>query len=453
MSSIKVLELRPDRTLLNPKFDGYKLSLEPMAKLKVPLTAGRPDRCIPNDDQYSFMHAQLFSLHNHLCADPWEPYAAYFVDVNWTVQRIKYNENNGTFDSCRSVYSCGRSGDRHPGDYNYTLQFVSEKYSVLADGRGSLHLIDTGDRSGGGANSSVWKCISSTQPLGGGSGDDDDDANESDRIRFIIQDARFDILNEVRQINCILLHVARRVDEAIENNSSGFECHLDWIRLQADAKDVQKWTLSRVRTFTGSTMPAYCTLSTKCAALLVCSDSPFRALVNGNDVVDQDMVENGCDATDHRTYSWQQVDDEIVITFVLDRIEAETEAIKVVADAQRLHVTCHHHDLLNAQLYATVDSSLTTWQLENETLTMTLRKMEPSQMWPSLLHDELVAASDAAALPVRDPASLAANNFHSDMEECDFGNNDAQVDFFLGLYKFFVFYTLFDFVCVCVCTS
>uniref|UniRef100_A0A1B0GNI9 Protein-lysine N-methyltransferase n=1 Tax=Phlebotomus papatasi TaxID=29031 RepID=A0A1B0GNI9_PHLPP len=51
----KILELRPDRKLLKSNFDGYKLSLEPVAIIKEALQM-MPDRVHPSEAQYSFLH-------------------------------------------------------------------------------------------------------------------------------------------------------------------------------------------------------------------------------------------------------------------------------------------------------------------------------------------------------------------------------------------------------------
>jgi hypothetical protein len=66
----KLLDLRPDRNLLLEDFDGYKLSLEPTPLLKHELTI-KPDKVRTN--KYSFLHAQLFGLHNHLVRDNFSP--------------------------------------------------------------------------------------------------------------------------------------------------------------------------------------------------------------------------------------------------------------------------------------------------------------------------------------------------------------------------------------------
>ena len=83
--------LRPNRELLNPKFDGYKLSSEQLA---VESTA------LPNavnivglrDDVFSHLHVKAFAWTNHLVLDNWsqdtDKILLYIVDESHAVHQI-----------------------------------------------------------------------------------------------------------------------------------------------------------------------------------------------------------------------------------------------------------------------------------------------------------------------------------------------------------------------------
>lgn len=329
MDASKLLEMRPDRSLLDPNFEGYKLSLESMSKLRQPL-AQKPDRVVPSEDQYSFMHAHIFSMHNHLVPDPWESNAAYYVDANWVIQSIKYNTNSGTFERIRPVLNCPKSS-RQIGDYNYNLSIVSEKYGLLSDGRGTLNICDTGDR----VLNTEWKCIQALRPL------------NDDVTGFAIQDARFDIVGGHRQINCVLLHVERTDD--------GFKCVLDWIILEHQPDN--SWTQKSVKQLSGKSLPSYCALDVKGDGLIISSDVAFRR--ENTDISAEDA--NGVTNADS-TFRWTQTDDEVLIIFDIEK-SAEKQDFKIVSDSQRLHVIWKHAELFDAALHDKIDAGLTTWQL------------------------------------------------------------------------------------------
>ncbi|XP_026684083.1 nudC domain-containing protein 1-like [Diaphorina citri] len=90
-----VLDLKINSDLLNPNFNGYKLSLDPIGVHKIPLPAG-VDQTFPSEDQYSFLYHKLFSLHNHLHQNPYsadEYGKVYFVDEKWKVYENRINPN------------------------------------------------------------------------------------------------------------------------------------------------------------------------------------------------------------------------------------------------------------------------------------------------------------------------------------------------------------------------
>lgn len=144
----QLVDLRPNRDLLNAHFDGYKLTLQPLPKLRAALVRA-PGRRHTSDDQYSYLHAQLFSTHNHLVRDAYAAGAYYYVDAAGAVHCARYAADSGRLaEHVRQVYAAPAAGiERYAGDYNATLVFVGGKCAVLADGSGGLSVLETGDRS------------------------------------------------------------------------------------------------------------------------------------------------------------------------------------------------------------------------------------------------------------------------------------------------------------------
>ena len=65
------LPLTPDRNLLDPNFESYKLSLDSLAVFSTALSVDlRPQCRSPAPDQYSYHHAKLFGRANLLVLDP-----------------------------------------------------------------------------------------------------------------------------------------------------------------------------------------------------------------------------------------------------------------------------------------------------------------------------------------------------------------------------------------------
>ena len=86
----KMESLRPNRDLLDPKFEGYKLSLEPLTLSSTNLLSAVNDILL-REELFSFQHMRAFGNLNHLVVDSWldggKHEVVYFVNENYEVQR------------------------------------------------------------------------------------------------------------------------------------------------------------------------------------------------------------------------------------------------------------------------------------------------------------------------------------------------------------------------------
>ena len=82
----KLFDLRPDKSLLDPTFESYKLSLETLPIYQHELPVG-VEHLKPSDDQFSFQHYKSFGFHNHLIPDVWHPDYVYFISKDYKIFR------------------------------------------------------------------------------------------------------------------------------------------------------------------------------------------------------------------------------------------------------------------------------------------------------------------------------------------------------------------------------
>ena len=80
------IELRPNKELLNAKFEGYTLSLDPLPVYKHHLPVG-VQHLRPSDEQFSFQHVKTFGYHNHLYSDPWNSEFVFYMSKDLQVFR------------------------------------------------------------------------------------------------------------------------------------------------------------------------------------------------------------------------------------------------------------------------------------------------------------------------------------------------------------------------------
>lgn len=401
-NDVKLLELKPNQKLLDASFDGYKLSLEPISKLKSPLAIA-PHKVFPSEEQYSSLHAQLFGLQNHLVRDPWTTNTTFFADANRNIQCIKYNEQNGKLDPLTNVYKL-RQGDRSSNDYNISFVFVSEKYCLLTDGLGIIHVIDTGDR----FNKAEWKSVHSEIGLEGSR-------------RFYIEDARFEIANETKFIYCILLHV-----EYVENS---FETFLDLVQLKQELNG--SWVKTALKEIRLKNLPTYCSLEPRSSAIVLCTD---RVVNLGGNNETQTAEQNSDPIPDEKSipFTWTQLDDDISIKFTLSPVHQKCE-FKVVTKDQWINVTYQNESLLEGKLFGEIDSDLTTWSMENERtgvphIQVTLVKKDTSNSkWTSLLADQVISDKTDDEPEVQRYGLTSV--LQSEMEDCDMDINDMDNDY------------------------
>lgn len=347
MESSEIMDLRPSQLLLNPNFDGYKLSLEPIPILKTELPAA-PRRLFPSDDQYSFLHAKLFSLHNHLFQDPWLPYSSYFVDENFYIQNVRYSTESGKLNNVKVVHKIPKPNSK-AGDYNASLHFVSESVGVFADGCGNLSIFNTGDR----YRIDEWKTIF-TGTIS--------ESSES----FVIQDARWEIINNVQQIQCLLLSIQQKRDADDEK----FEVVIDWAVIKKNAES-NNWELSVVRQLSGNAIPDYCSLEPKCNGILLSADREFKFTFDAENAIVVLKKENVDAAEDagavdekKQKFVWNQTEEDVTIQFGTSR-EVSKHDFKVICDGTKLNVRHKTESLLEAVLFGPIDNDLTTWSLVN----------------------------------------------------------------------------------------
>lgn len=430
MEATKRIELRPKQQLIDPDFNGYKLSLKPIPKLEHNLKTS-PDQSSRTNEQYSLSHVQLFGMQNHLVSDPWESFSTYFVDYNWTIQNIKYNNETGELLPPKPVHELTK-WDRNYGDFNITFRFVSEKYCILSNGAGEIYILNTGDR----YKANQWQCVHSEYVF-----------TEEPERKFVISNARFEIVDGKSSIFAIAI--------SIEQMDSKFENCLDVIKITE--YETNKWKTENLCQLKGKSLPDYCELEPKCKSLLICSDHKFEftAITSNNDNMECDM--NGSDNENKKNllaaYAWCQTDEDITINVAIAK-NAEKDDFKITCDGLRITVLYKNEPIMDNTLFSRVDSGLTTWQLvrfiyiisksitnftmllqENESLQLNLLKTNLVTQWQTLFtgdEQDNNVQSVADIQPQRDSSAMAAVGFKPDLEDCDYEAGGTENEFVIG---------------------
>ncbi|KAH8421380.1 hypothetical protein KR009_003666 [Drosophila setifemur] len=427
-----VVELRVDRSLLCPSFDGYKLSFDPVPVLRQdcdPL--GDPLKLEPHHSQYSLLHVELFARHNLLCADPWMRHTSYYMNRRHELVQCVYDAQVGRpRGQQRVVLSLdmrdhGDGYEHWPGDYNYSLCFLSERFLLICDGMTTLHLVDTGDRSR--SSTDLWQRVTRT-PVDQASGN----------RGFVLYDARLDIVQERKQISILAGHVARRETGPEGNRTHVYYMDLTWSRwTQASAGGEWSYSICQKLETTGSML--YCAFEPRAESLIIASNRDVQtpeervaaetaAAANPPPPSAAAQLQNGGSPAN---FSWTQTDEEVVVRFPLPQ-NFNRQEFHIRCSSETVQVKHLERELLTGTLFGRVDNDLTTWNFEGETeLQLTLIKQEALR-WPRLMREENPSMPDeneeweGDRQPPADPA-LPIPNLEDPIEECDLGLADEDI--------------------------
>lgn len=409
---MKVIELRPDSRLLKSNFDGYKLSLEPIPVLKLE-NIPKPDHVLADTaTEYSFLHSSLYQLHNHLVADPWLQNTAYFLDSSSAIQKIHYDTNTGKLrPNLISVFRCGikRPAAGSTGVYNSDFKFISEKYAVLSDGIGSLRILETGDRQ----KSNEWKSLQVVNPLEGAG--------------FIIQDAKLLIDKGEKFIHCLLLHI-KQLDGKFYNI-------IDWITLK-QSEDSKMWEETARRSLQGKGSLYYLSFDPKCKSIVYSSNYEYKYTMDSvNEVIEVPIVtpaiENLQVADTENPFTWSQDGENVTVCFKKP-LDATKERYHVNCQQGHIEVKLDEESLMSSEIFASIDTDLTTWSIVGDLFQVELTKKEPEIVWPYLVP----GGPPAEVANDKQPEVLSnvpVSDLNSQMEECDY-DDDGQhsEEFFIG---------------------
>ncbi|KAL0850645.1 hypothetical protein ABMA28_012398 [Loxostege sticticalis] len=363
-----LVELRPDRRLLNHDFEGYKLNLQALPHFSCGLPSP-VNRVYPDEVQYSFIHAKLFALHNHLILDYWDySHKYYYIDKKWQVCRVSF-ETNHTFQNT-VVYVIPSNVERKSGHFNLCLSFVSQELALVSDGAGYLHIVDTGPRNKP-EQSSHWQTLHSSLVLGEGK-------------YFVILDSRLQEKNSTESLHCLL--------QSVEQSEKHFSSVLTWVTFQ---RTDHTWSQQSIKELKGKGIVHYAAIETSFEALYIASDNAFKFTHDS----EKDITDEVKEDTRKVIYTWLQTSEDITLTL---KLEAGFDKTLMHVDVSPLQIKVSYagNSFIEGKLRHKVDSEFTTWNVQDNGQVDILITKSESMLW-----DELLEGGDAKGEQIMD-ASL-----------------------------------------------
>lgn len=350
-----LIELNPNRVLLDSNFDGYKLSLQDIPKKWKELTT-TVDRVLLNSQQYSLLHANLYGLHNHLIGDPYdETNSVYFIDSEFNVCKLYIDPFNEEIVDPIVLLKLTQSRVRKTGDYNVSLRFVSPSLAVLGDGIYTLFIVNTGIRND---DDEFSICFS------------DEVAGQDEP--FVIIDAVLKINNDIPELHVLALSLKQH------KNDKCFTL-LHWITF-SKVQDI--WGQIALKQIKTKGYVQYGYLERNCQAIYVVSDTESTFILNSDVPTLSVSPEN-----ESKTYKWSQNIEDISIKISLPE-NTTKEQIIIKTENTKIEIKCEDKVLVNGDLYNNINPDMTTWTFEHNLLEISLNKRETGNMWPELIKND-----------------------------------------------------------------
>ncbi|XP_062987122.1 nudC domain-containing protein 1 [Elgaria multicarinata webbii] len=372
--------LRVKRLLLDPKFEGYKLSLEPLACYQVGLDSPVAEVKL-RDDQYTLDHMRAFGMYNYLHLDSWYQDNIYYVDQLGRVMNLSVTLDTA-LKKPREVF-------RLPADLIVcdnrlcaSIHFTSSTWVTLSDGTGRLYLIRTGKRGDGSCEK--WEILFS----------------EEFESPFVIVHSISFLQLDAHSVGVLLLRVEK---DELDVQGSGFHVSLEWVTIVKTAKEGdQGYEISKRRVLQGKSVPHYAAIEPSGDGLMVISYKPYRLAQSDENKQDESEKEKAEANKKESLYYWKQTEDDLTISFHLHKDFAK-EDVQVHFSPDRLSVTLKDPLLvLEGTLFSLIDHESSTWIIKENSLEISMIKKEEGRLWPELI------VGDSRGESITDPAQSAA---------------------------------------------
>lgn len=405
MSTIK---LKPDKTLLCPTFDGYKLTSASgqFTSYTKPVNDGL---CVSSSrsDNSSYLYTKLDALHNCLTPETTlngdSSYSTVYC-FNKRGQLLAYDfSSQNNLCPSRAVWQAELAEDaaERPslllpsssteedalasatdeaalfGWLRPTLVLASPSLAVTADGRRHLTILQTGDRSPEAHH--TWTTVF-TANVGS----------------CEVADARL-VPNALS--NSALLHVllvavvppALLPVTAPSQLSRAPSLHLvTWLTISIENGEAYK--VVRERLFAGAAALEYCQLDTACSAVVLLTHQHYTELRDSARPEVGRTKETPANKMDDQSkerplFIYQQTDDDVTVRVITDS-SASSESLRIGVTNSELCVGLRKgEDLLKGTFFHAVDPDTATWTVEGGRVEINVCKTVTGQRWEKLLRE------------------------------------------------------------------
>ncbi|CAL1279257.1 unnamed protein product [Larinioides sclopetarius] len=406
-----VMDLKVNKDLLDIKFEGYKLSLDPIPVLKQPVVDGVKCAELGNEE-YSYLHTRMSLLHNYLFQDPWNQNSVFYINERHRVHWASLGED-GRLTGPRCTWDIPLDTTDSQG--TVTISFPGVDWAVLCNGRKTLYILYTPSRSAG----EPWACYHTF------------DVKSSSSSHLLHSVHR--TTPNGQQIDCIVATVEHKLelpDQIPFPESSSFVSVLEWISFTCGQNN-QVWATKRIRRLASSSFPEYAAIDNVSDAICIVSESDFQFYFDTEGLQNSKTDEEPKEPQPPK-YTYIQTPEDITVYFRVPENLKKTD-FQITFLPRHIEILVQGKCVLSGELFNCIEHGACTWILDGDKLEVVLSKAEEGLMWQELVKgnkegEELVDPALIAEVHARLAHLTSENEVMSSnkvpfnlqqLEECD----------------------------------
>lgn len=377
----QVIELRPNRSLLNPRFEKYQFCPDAIPVKSEITLENDVLRIELSPDQESWLEVRLFALHNHLFKNPYD-LSCWFVDKEYIIWR---SNKSGTL---KKIHTLCTSTTKSSKSYNPSIGFTSNGIVVISDGDTGLELLRE---------------------------------DEPDHFKvFLLQEAEPGVILDIQYVQSKSQVVITLASIVNDNEKKCTKLTLLFYTWQQSNDTQESFHLcnKQILKVRGTVEYVFVEengdyLHSICQENII-YESHDQVNENITDVSDEEHIKK------IPKYYWFQDEDSLTVWLKIPE-KYDPNNVKVNIKPTEISVTLNNDVLIQGKCQHRLDEELTTWEHKKDTLKLDLVKFENGLMWNELIKGDtegeyLPNESLAAEIHSR-LAHLCTENLNSPGEE------------------------------------
>lgn len=386
----KTISLKPDYKLLNPDFDGYKLSSDADVTVYTHTLESHEGLERTRTNSNCYLHTRLEALHNHFFGDPYNASFVYYFSSKGHLVKHNYSKDS-RLSAGEVVWQADLSGisdetneDKFDNSHYFaSVYFPSSDLAVVTNGLGSLHVLETGDRTTTHSWLESFEC--------------------SDQQGILVHARLVEGGPHERHLHCLLMSITAPqnlvnndlfvVDEKIKTTKASALHLINWVVITYNGAT---WEMGRTRTIAGEGTVEYCSLDEKTTGILLLCHKHYSFVYDSKEPLVRPKLMLEEKKKSGPKFTFLQTPEDISLWVNIGT--AKKNELQVNVTVQELSINVQETQVLHGTFANPVNADSATWTISDGKLEIILPKASEGLNWK-----EMFQSGDSGGEELLDP--------------------------------------------------